>query len=233
MLVKVKAKKAEEIQTFEEATGNLIINENTEPTRPELFVYVRAVDNSGNKGEWTVNPAFANMDTIKPNVPTLTVSGNNTSVVKLTATGTDNVNTITNRNSGVGKFEFDVIDSLNNLKDYYVNATKATDNPLKGTATFTMPVNGEDVDKTYNVKVWTVDKAGNKSEQSADETVTVKPGRIVEEVKLVNGNTEIKEGDACQTSTLYVGKNITLSATPLPTNAEEKTVEPEKEKVEV
>ena len=55
--------------------------------------------------------------------------------------------------------------------------------------------------------------------------MSVKPGKKVEEVKLVNGNTEIKAGDACQTSTLYVGKNITLTATPLPTDSEEQNVE--------
>ena len=220
----VKAKKAEDVVTYEEATGNLIVSENTEPTRPELFVYVRAVDKAGNKGEWTVNPAYANMDTIKPNAPTITVSGNNTATVKITATATDNVNSVTNRNSGIGKFEYDLVDTLNNLKDYYANATIDKDNKLKATATFTVPTNGTDTDQVFNVRVWAVDKAGNKSEQSADENITVKPGKTVESVKLKNGDKEINEGDACQTSTLYVGKSITLTATPVPIDALEKEV---------
>lgn len=220
----VKAKKAEEIVTYEEATGNLIVGENTEPTRPELFVYVRAVDKTGNKGEWTVNPAYANIDTIKPNAPTIAVSGNNTAVVKITASATDNVNGITNRNSGIGKFEYDLVDSLNNIKDYYVTATIDADNKLKGTGIFTVPTNGTNSDQVFTVKVWALDKAGNKSEQSADENITLKPGKTVESVKLKNGDKEINEGEACQTSTLYVGKNITLTATPVPIDALEKEV---------
>ena len=46
----------------------------------------RAVDKAGNKGSWTTNPAYTNIDTVKPEAPVLEVVGNNTKIVKINTT---------------------------------------------------------------------------------------------------------------------------------------------------
>ena len=196
----VKAKKAEDIVTYNEATGSLTVNENTEPTRSKLFVYVRAVDKAGNKGEWTTNPAYANIDTVKPNAPTLSVSGDSTNIVKITANFTDGQSV---RPSGFGKLIYKLNDGEDNDEL---------------TQTITMPVNNTKEDIKYNVKVWAVDKAGNKSDLSAETNVTVKPNVVsvnaIEKIKDLynkdpNGNGLIKD-DTKDQNIRYAGSNNTV-----------------------
>ena len=144
-------------KTHEEASGQLTVNENTESGRKILFVYVRAVDKADNAGEWTLNPAFVNIDTVKPYAPTLSVEGNGTSVVKLNANFTDAPSI---RPSGFGKLI------------YTVDGGSEQEESSK---TITAPPNTTSSNVTQNIKVWAVDKAGNRSDLYAEETVTVAP----------------------------------------------------------
>ena len=203
----VKAKKAEEIVTYNEASGKLTVSEGTEPTRPKLYVYVRAVDKAGNTGEWTANPAYANIDTIKPYTPTLIVEGNGTSVVKLKANFTDAPSI---RPSGFGKLIYKVDDG---------------EDKEEKTQTITAPSNTTTENVTQNIKVWAVDKAGNKSDLYVEENVTVAPMKTkATGVKLTNNGTAITDGAACKSETTYVGNTFTLVATPVPADSDEKTV---------
>ena len=202
----VKAKKAEDIVTYNEATGSLTVNENTEPTRSKLFVYVRAVDKAGNKGAWTTQPAYANMDTVKPNAPGLTVVGNNTSVVKIETAFTDGQSV---RPSGFGKLIY-TIDDGQELEEY--------------STVITMPENSTENSVTRNVKVWAVDKAGNKSDVYSSESVTIASGIKVTGVDLTNNGTKIESGASCSTSTIHPQSTFTLVATPIPSNASLKDV---------
>ena len=203
----VKAKKAEEITTHNEATGSLTVQENTEPSRPKLFVYVRAVDKAGNRGEWTINPAYANIDTVKPNAPTLTVEGNNTKIVKLNATFKDGESV---RPSGFGKLIY-TINGGTELEEL--------------TQLITMPSNTTQANVTSNVKVWAVDKAGNKSDGFAEETVTVAPmKKPATGVDITNNGDKVTDGGACKAGTIYVGDSFTLVAKPKPADADEKDV---------
>ena len=201
----VKAKKADQITTHTDATGKLTVNENTEASRPSLFVYVRAVDKVGNVGEWTVKPAYANIDTVKPNTPTVTISGNNTTSVKLVAKFTDGKSV---RPSGFGKFIY----TLNGGSEVSTTST-----------TITMPGHSEDVIKNYDVRIWAVDKAGNRSNGYWNGTVSEKPNIPVKSITLKNGNTDVK-GKNCNTSAIYVQGTITLTATVNPSNATNKTI---------
>ena len=203
----VKAKKAEEITTHNEATGSLTVQENTEPSRPKLFVYVRAVDKAGNRGEWTINPAYANIDTVKPNAPTLTVEGNNTKIVKLNATFKDGESV---RPSGFGKLIY-TINGGTELEEL--------------TQLITMPSNTTQANVTSNVKVWAVDKAGNKSDGYAEETVTVAPmKKPATGVDITNNGDKVTDGGACKAGNIYVGDSFTLVAKPKPADADEKDV---------
>lgn len=203
----VKAKKAEEITTHNEATGSLTVQENTEPSRPKLFVYVRAVDKAGNKGEWTINPAYANIDTVKPNAPTLTVEGNNTKIVKLNATFKDGESV---RPSGFGKLIY-TINGGTELEEL--------------TQLITMPSNTTQANVTSNVKVWAVDKAGNRSDGFAEETVTVAPmKKPATGVDITNNGDKVTDGGACKAGNIYVGDSFTLVAKPKPADADEKDV---------
>lgn len=201
----VKAKKADQITTHTDATGKLTVNENTEASRPSLFVYVRAVDKVGNVGEWTVKPAYANIDTVKPNTPTVTISGNNTTSVKLVAKFTDGKSV---RPSGFGKFIY----TLNGGSEVSTTST-----------TITMPGHSEDVIKNYDVRIWAVDKAGNRSNGYWNGTVSEKPNIPVKSITLKNGNTDVK-GKNCNTSAIYVQGTVTLTATVNPSNATNKTI---------
>jgi len=201
----VKAKKADQITTYDEATGKLTVSENTEPTRSELFVYVRAVDKAGNKGEWTSNPAYVNLDTVKPNTPTLTVSGNNTQLVKINAKFEDGKSV---RPSGFGKLVYTMNDGEE--KDEF-------------TQTITIPTNTAKENVAHFVKVWAVDKAGNRSDNYASENVIVAPGKTATGVQLKVDGKNVTNGGACS-STLAPGKTITMTATPIPTDAIEKEV---------
>ena len=203
----VKAKKAEEITTHNEATGSLTVQENTEPSRPKLFVYVRAVDKAGNRGEWTINPAYANIDTVKPNAPTLTVEGNNTKIVKLNATFKDGESV---RPSGFGKLIY-TINGGTELEEL--------------TQLITMPSNTTQANVTSNVKVWAVDKAGNRSDGFAEETVTVAPmKKPATGVDITNNGDKVTNGGACKAGNIYVGDSFTLVAKPTPADADEKDV---------
>lgn len=248
----VKAKKAEEITTYDEATGKLVVNENTEPTRSQLFVYVRAVDKAGNFGEWTLNPAYANMDTVKPGTPVIDeISGDKTSVVKLTVRAKDNSST---RPSGIGNFVY----TLNGTDEKTVNATalrsikegtsdsssisKCPSSSLPKDAAYTaiedyctrksdynsvitMPSNTTTSNKNYDVMVWAVDRAGNKSEGYANKSVTVAPAKIATTgVNLSNDGTNIKDGEACSTKEVNPNGTFTLVAKPIPENGDLKDV---------
>ncbi len=183
----VKVKKTEEIVTYNESTGKLTVHEKTEASRPQLYVYIRAVDKAGNKGEWTKNPAYANIDTVKPEVPVMTVTGNNSAMVKLTAAFTDGKST---RPSGFGKLI------------YTLNGGDEKTEPSK-TITLTSK------NKTnYDVRVWAVDKAGNRSNEYANETVTVTASTSVNGVEIRNGN-KVVNGKSCGS----LGVNGTLKLT--------------------
>ena len=192
----VKAKKANDIVTYNEATGKLTVYENTEPTRPVLFIYVRAVDKAGNKGEWTKNPAYANIDTVKPEVPVITVEGNNTPLVKLNATFNDGAS---RRPSGFGKLA------------YTLNDGPELEETSK---TITMPTSSKQT--SYDVRVWAVDKAGNRSNAYANKKVTVAATVGLIGVTINDGDNDIT-GKSC--GTIAVGETVTLTAMPNPTNA--------------
>lgn len=203
----VKAKKAEEIVTYDEATGKLTVNENTEPTRKQLFVYVRAVDKVGNKGEWTLNPAFVNIDTVKPNTPTLEVVGNNTSVVKINATFTDGQSV---RPSGFGKFIYTLDEGQEQTET---------------SKTITLPQNKTKVNVAKFVKVWAVDKAGNRSDNFASTNVIIAPAENpATGVDLTNDGNKIPDGGSCSTKEVNPGGTFTLKATPIPSDADQKDV---------
>ena len=194
-------------KTHEEASGQLTVNENTESGRKILFVYVRAVDKADNAGEWTLNPAFVNIDTVKPYAPTLSVEGNGTSVVKLNANFTDAPSI---RPSGFGKLIY-TVDGGSEQEET--------------TQTITATSNTTTANVTQNIKVWAVDKAGNKSDLYAEENVTVAPMKTkATGVKLTNNGTAITNGAACKSGTTYVGNTFTLVATPIPADSDEKTV---------
>ena len=155
----VKAKKAEDIITYNEGTGKLTVQENTEPNRPQLFVFVRAVDKVGNKGEWTQKPAYTNIDMVEPLTPVIkSVDGNNTKTVKLNMEFTDGESL---RPSGFGK---------------YIYTMNDTNEGTSNTHTITLPANVSGADKLYDVKVWAEDKAGNRSTGYALQQVAIKPG---------------------------------------------------------
>lgn len=203
----VKAKKAEEIVTYNEGTGSLVVNENIEPTRPELFVYVRAVDKAGNKGEWTANPSYANIDTVKPNAPELTVEGDNTKLVKINAKFTDGESV---RPSGFGKLIYTINDGTENTES---------------TQIIRMPLNQTEVSVAQYVKVWAVDKAGNKSDFFTAKNVIVAPaGKPATGVTLKNNGKTIESGASCSNDNVYPGTKFTLVATPVPTDSDEKDV---------
>ena len=142
-------------KVYEEATGKLTVNENTESSRKMLYVFVRAVDKAGNRGEWTAKPAYANIDTVKPNAPKLTVEGNNTEYVKINVDFTDGSSV---RPSGYSHtiYTIDGGEERSSDVDY-----------------FSMPLNTTGETVTNNVKAWVVDRAGNRSQNYSEVTVSV------------------------------------------------------------
>jgi len=239
-------------KTTNETTGSLTVYEWTEQsTKPILYVYVRAVDGAGNPGEWTPNPAFLNMDTIKPLTPTLTVSGNNTSVVKVLAKFADGTSA---RQSGFGKMIYTVASAFGTTAEtaetsfdaatststitvptYKISDYVCVNTPKGGTTTTLEFIEREkntnlvttgcptSVDKT--VKVWAVDKAGNRSDANAETTVKVSGLTTpISGIDLKNGTTAIADGAACSASAVYVGTKINLTATPIPADSDTKTV---------
>jgi len=197
-----------------DVTGSLTVYEGTELSKSILYVYVRAVDRAGNVGDWTSNPAFLNIDTIKPNTPTLSVVDNSTSVVKVLAGFTDGVSL---RPSGFGKMIYTVNGGAELTETSWNNDTKVS--------TIVVPSNNTAADVTDAINVWAVDKAGNKSENYATTSVVVTPAKIVATgIDLKNGTTAVEDGTACSTSALYVGSTMTLIATPIPTNSDDKIV---------
>lgn len=197
----VKAKKAEEIVTYDEATGKLIVNEDTEPTRKELFVYVRAVDKAGNKGPWTTNPAYTNIDTVKPEAPVLEVVGNNTKIVKINTTFKDGESV---RPSGFGKLIYTIDEG---------------EEKTELVSTITMPVNNTNENKASFVKVWAVDKAGNRSDNYSTTNVIVAPGKKATGVELTNDGKKIEAGASCSTTEVNPGGTFKLVANPVPRDA--------------
>ncbi|MDO4377407.1 MAG: DUF5011 domain-containing protein, partial [bacterium] len=210
-----KGKKIESPLTVTTTIDEVVVTENTEPARKNLFMYVRAVDKAGNVGEWTPNPAYINIDTVKPKAPTMTIKDNNTKKVLLNVKAIDNDSV---RPSGVDMFLYSLDDGVEYTytqveysKDDYANAG--------------IPItNTTDSDKTYKVKVWSVDRAGNKSDGYAEDTITVKKSIPVKEVQIKNGDTNVVDGGSCVVKTTFVGDKFKLTAVPIPDNAEEKEV---------
>ena len=216
--------------TITEHLGKVEVNEYTETARKSLFMYVRAVDKAGNVGEWTPNPAYINIDTVKPQTPTLEVKDNNSLKVLLNVTAYDNVSV---RPSQVGMFVY-TLDDGSDIAYTKLDVTPTCDT-VKGniecTKTPTMKmsasipiINESDSDKTYKVKIWAVDKAGNKSDGYAENTITVKKSIPVKEVQIKNGDTNVVDGGSCIVKTTYVGDTLKLTAVPIPSDATEKTV---------
>ena len=222
----VMGKKGKKVTDFSKITTSLdyvTVTEDTEKSRSSLFIYVRAVDKAGNVGEWTPNPAFVNIDTVKPNTPTITFKNNNSTKVNITAKAKDNEST---RPSGIGMFIYSLDDG--ELK----SVIAAADKLKESSKTFPI-INTSDEDKTYKIKVWAVDKAGNRSDGYAEDTITVKKSASLESVQIKNGKTNINDGEACNTKELNVKGTLTLAATPVPTDYLDKTVKWESSDVTV
>ena len=216
--------------TITEHLGKVEVNEYTETARKSLFMYVRAVDKAGNVGEWTPNPAYINIDTVKPQTPTLEVKDNNSLKVLLNVTAYDNTSV---RPSQIGMFVY-TLDDGSDIAYTKLDITPtcdAVEGNIECTKTPTMKmsasipiINESDSDKTYKVKIWAVDKAGNKSDGYAENTITVKKSIPVKEVQIKNGDTNVVDGGSCIVKTTYVGDTLKLTAVPIPSDATEKTV---------
>ena len=217
-------------------SGKLNVNEYTESARKLLFVYVRAVDKAGNVGEWTTNPAYINIDTVKPQTPTLKIEDNNTKLVYLRPIAKDNDSI---RISGIRKFVY----TLNDGKEleYQARGTECDFKPGSGVACNTLSISGPvpkdrqfsawvpitntgDKDETYKVKIWAVDKAGNKSDSYAEDTITVKKSTPAKEVQIKNGDYEVPNGGSCTILTSYVNETFELAALPVPKDSDERSV---------
>ena len=217
-------------------SGKLNVNEYTESARKLLFVYVRAVDKAGNVGEWTTNPAYINIDSVKPQTPTLKIVDNNTKLVYLRPIAKDNDSI---RISGIRKFVY----TLNDGKEleYQARGTECDFKPGSGVACNTLSISGPvpkdrqfsawvpitntgDKDETYKVKIWAVDKAGNKSDSYAEDTITVKKSTPAKEVQIKNGDYEVPNGGSCTILTSYVNETFELAALPVPKDSEERSV---------
>ena len=219
-------------------SGKLNVNEYTESARKQLFVYVRAVDKAGNVGEWTTNPAYINIDSVKPQTPTLKIEDNNTKLVYLRPIAKDNDSV---RISGIRKFVY----TLNDGKEleYKALGTECDFKPESGilcksysiAGNFIGPVpkdqqfsawvpitNTGDKDETYKVKIWAVDKAGNKSDGYAEDTITVKKSTPAKKVQIKNGDYEVPDGGSCTILTSYVNETFKLAALPVPSDSDER-----------
>ena len=240
----VKAKKASDITTYDEANGTLTVKENTEASRGQLYVYVRAVDKAGNKGEWTLKPAYANMDTVKPNAPEITkITGNNTASVSMALSASD---ALSIRPSGIGKFVY----TLNDGNELSTNAKGNSNgcgvdpNSNKDPNTYTeieylcvrnsnyngtikLPANTTTSNVDYKVKVWSVDRAGNRSEGYANGEATVTPSNNpATGVELSYNDNKVTNGGVCIPSSVEVlpQKTYQMKAVPIPANADDKDV---------
>ena len=228
-----KGPKVESPVTINTTIGSVEVSENTETARKNLFMYVRAVDKAGNVGEWTTNPAYINIDTVKPQTPTLEVKDNNSLKVLLNVTAYDNTSV---RPSQVGMFVYTLNEGeaivYNDNINETLSCTVATgdqknncSNTPTSRVTASIPIiNETDSDQTYKVKVWAVDKAGNKSDGYVEETITVKKSIPVKEVQIKNGDTNVVDGGSCIVQTTFVGDKFKLTAVPIPSDATEKTV---------
>ena len=214
-------------------SGKLNVNEYTESARKQLFVYVRAVDKAGNVGEWTTNPAYINIDSVKPQTPTLKIEDNNTKLVYLRPIAKDNSSI---RISGISKFVY----TLNDGKELEYEARWSGCNPKPGLHGCAAPLdpheytkdtefsawvpitNTGDKDETYKVKIWAVDKAGNKSDGYAEDTITVKKSTPAKEVQIKNGDYEVPNGGSCTILTSYVNETFKLAAFPVPSDSDER-----------
>lgn len=228
-----KGPKVESPVTINTTISSVEVTENTETARKSLFMYVRAVDKAGNVGKWTPNPAYINIDTVKPQTPTLEVKDNNSLKVLLNVTAYDNVSV---RTSQVSMFIYTLNDGQDiayndNIKET-LSCTVATGDQKKNCSntptskvTASIPIiNETDSDQTYKVKVWAVDKAGNKSDGYVEETITIKKSIPVKEVQIKNGDTNVVDGGSCIVKTTFVGDKFKLTAVPIPSDATEKTV---------
>ena len=215
-------------------SGKLNVNEYTESARKLLFVYVRAVDKAGNVGEWTTNPAYINIDSVKPQTPTLKIEDNNTKLVYLRPIAKDNDSV---RISGIRKFVY----TLNDGKEleYKARGTECDFKPGSGVACNRLSTSGPvpndrqfsawvpitntgDKDETYKVKIWAVDKAGNKSDGYAEDTITVKKSTPAKKVQIKNGDYEVPDGGSCTILTSYVNETFKLAAFPVPSDSDER-----------
>ena len=219
--------------TVTEHLGKVEVNEYTETARKSLFMYVRAIDKAGNVGEWTPNPAYINIDTVKPQTPTLKVKDNNSLKVLLNVTAYDNTSV---RPSQIGMFVYTLDDGSDIAYSKIETAVACANIPSDADKTgcsdtqtdkafASIPIiNESDSDKTYKVKIWAVDRAGNKSEGYSEDTITVKKSIPVKEVQIKNGDTNVVDGGSCIVKTTYVGDTLKLTAVPIPSDATEKTV---------
>ena len=213
-----KGAKVESPITINTQISSVEVNEYTETARKSLFMYVRAVDKAGNVGEWTTNPAYINIDTVKPKAPTMEVKDNNTLKVLLNVKAIDNESV---RPSGVDMFLY----TLNDGEEYTYNQVNYSKDSKDNYAYASIPItNTTDSDKTYKVKVWSVDRAGNKSDGYVEDTITVKKSIPVNEVQIKNGDTNVTNGGSCIVKTTYVGDSLKLTAVPIPSDATEKNV---------
>ncbi|MBR7042379.1 MAG: Ig-like domain-containing protein, partial [Bacilli bacterium] len=181
--------------------------------------------------------------TVKPEKPVIdSVDGNNTKVVKVNVSGFD---TTSVRPSGIGKFVYTLNNDESTEKAQKAtqtgvgrdgtacaassasgNVTEVEDTCwLKGkyTGVLPIPANITGSDQKYDVRVWSVDRAGNKSDAYAMTEVTVKTGKKATGVTMKNGSTVIPNGGSCATDVLP-GTTFKLTAEPVPTDADEKTV---------
>ena len=230
-----KGAKVENPTTITDTIGSVVVNENTESARKSLYMYVRAVDKAGNVGEWTTNPAYINIDTVKPNTPIIEkIENNNTQKVLLNVAAYDNESV---RPSQIGMFMY----SLNDGDEMIYNQLMVINEPcstatgdakktcLQNTTTnkvsTTIPIiNESESDQTYKVKVWAVDKAGNRSDGYAESSITVIKSIAVKDVQIKNGDTNLIDGGSCLLKTTYVNETLTLTAVPVPSDATEKDV---------
>ncbi len=240
----VKAKKASDITTYEEANGTLTVKEDTEASRGQLYVYVRAVDKAGNKGEWTLKPAYANMDTVKPNAPEITkVTGDKTSEVVMSLKAKDGSSV---RPSGIGKFVYTLNDGnelSTNVKENS-NGCDVDTNSNKDSNTYTevenlcirksdyngeivLPTNTTTSDVEYKVKVWSVDRAGNRSEGYASKDAIVTPSKNpATGVEISYAGIRATNGNTCMpvSTEIFPQKTYQLTAKSIPIDADNKEV---------
>jgi hypothetical protein len=122
------------------------------------YVFVRAVDSLGNAGNWTINPAYLNMDTVAPNAPTINATaqvGNKVTVGFGFADGTSP------KPSGFQKYSY----KLDTNGEQPITTQNGTFDITNTTSTAA----------THSVTAWAFDNAGNKSAPATKTGISVLP----------------------------------------------------------